>query len=131
MKYVFTLMVLCFCGAFSLSAAADSTVLSGLWKSSNKGDVYFYDFGKDSTLKIIHGKDTSLAYYSLDTAVSPMHLNMKMLGYAGEYLYTSPGIFEWIGTGRIRIRMSANMTDRPSGFMPKGNLETYVLVKQP
>lgn len=131
MKSVLSVLVLFFASSFCLLASGDSSVLTGTWKSSNKGDIYFYQFGADSTLKIVHGKDTAYAWYNLDTAQMPMHLDMKMLGHAKEYLYTSPGIFEWIGPGRIRIRMSNNMVDRPLSFMPKGNLETYVLVKQP
>lgn len=132
MKTGFLLFLALLAGSISLSAATkDSSILSGIWKSSNKGDVYFYHFSPDSALKIVHGKDTALATYHLDTAAKPMHLDMLMLDpYSKEVLYTSPGIFEWIGPGKIRIRMSANMQDRPLSFMPKGNLETYVLVRQ-
>jgi uncharacterized protein (TIGR03067 family) len=95
-----------------------------------KGDYYTYIFSSDSLLSIIHDKDTALAKYTVDTTQSPMHINMAMLDEVGLESYTAPGIYEWVGTDKIRLRFSADMMTRPISFLPKGNEETVMLVKE-
>ena len=89
-----------------------------------------YIFSQDSLLSIIHGKDTAFAKYSVDTTQRPMHINMAMLDEVGLASYTAPGIYEWVGTDKIRLRFSNDMMTRPVSFLPKGNEETVMLVKE-
>jgi hypothetical protein len=121
--FLFSLQAYCF--------ASDSSFLSGTWKASQRGDHYLYIFDKDSNLTIIHGTDTSRAFYSIDTTVNPLHINVRILDRnTSEVLYHSPGIFERIGSDKIRLRLSNNMKDRPSGFLPKGSPDVFLLIRQ-
>ena len=115
---------------FTITASAQKPSLNGRYRLSLKGDYYTYIFSKDSMLSIIHGKDTSFAKYSVDTTQSPMHINMAMLDEVGLESYTAPGIYEWVGTDKIRLRFSADLIARPISFLPKGNEETVMLVKE-
>ena len=115
---------------FTITASAQKPSLNGRYKLSLKGDYYTYIFSKDSMLSIIHGKDTSFAKYSVDTTQGPMHINMAMLDEVGLESYTAPGIYEWVGTDKIRLRFSADLIARPISFLPKGNEETVMLVKE-
>lgn len=114
----------------TFTASAQKSNLNGRFRLSDKGDIYTYIFSNDSMLSIIHGKDTVKAYYRVDTAQSPMHINMALLDDDGNELYTAPGIFEWVGTDKIRLRFSADLVSRPISFLPKGNEETKMLVKE-
>ena len=114
----------------TFTASAQKSNLDGRYRLSDKGDIYTYVFSNDSMLSIIHSKDTVKAYYRLDTAKSPMHINMAILDEDGNELYTAPGIYEWVGTDKIRLRFSADLLTRPIGFLPKGNEETKLLVKE-
>ena len=112
--------------------SSDTASLAGTWKVSVRGDYYYYIFNSDSSMKIVHGADTTLAKYRVDTSsTNPRHLDVFILDrMSGEVLYASPSIFEWMSPDRIRLRMSSNMKDRPENFMPKGNLDTIILVRQ-
>jgi hypothetical protein len=111
---------------------ADSADISGKWKASVRGDYYHFVFGNDSSVMIIHGTDTTNGKYFIDSTKSnPFHLDVHVYDrVSGDFLHTIPSIFEFVGKDRIRLRMSSNLVDRPSGFMPKGNLETLLLIRQ-
>ena len=109
---------------------ASAQYLKGNYKYSDHGDIYRYQFKGDSTLVIIHGKDTSTTTYSIDTAAAPMQIDIQFYDSEGNAAYKSLCIFEWVGRDNIRLRMSANLLDRPKGFLPKGNPETILLVKE-
>lgn len=116
------------CMMLAFTASAQKNNLKGKYKLSMKGDMYYYNFTNDSMLSVIHGKDTSWAKYSVDTTQNPMHLDLRFLDDDKNELYLTKAIYEWVGTDKIRFRMSANMIDRPNSFLPKGNLETFLLV---
>ena len=115
---------------FSFSASAQKPSLNGRFKLSDKGDYYTYIFSNDSMLSIIHGADTVKSIYRIDTTQSPMHINMAMLDDDGNELYTAPGIYEWVGTDKFRLRFSGDLVSRPMSFLPKGNEETKMLVRE-
>lgn len=108
---------------------AQKRIEPGNYKVNVRGDIYYYHFHKDSLLTIVHGKDTSHAIWSADTTQSPMHFNMKVLGPNGDYLYTTPGIYEMTGKGRMRMRMSADMRTRPTGWLPRGSIDVITLIR--
>lgn len=115
---------------FSLvNAYSQSTIDSGTYRYSAKGDEYYYHFNGDSLLTVTHKGDTSQIIFYTDTSKTPNHIDMKILDHEGNYIYTSLGIFESAGRGRYRIRMSSDMINRPKTFMPYGNPEVVILVK--
>ncbi len=115
---------------FAFTASAQKPSLNGRYRLSMKGDYYTYIFSQDSLLSIMHGKDTIQSKYTVDTTQSPMHINLIMLDEVGLELYTAPGIYEWVGTDKIRLRFSNDMIVRPTSFLPKGNEETVMLVPE-
>lgn len=115
--------------ALSLEIKADNRIDSGLYKVTLRGDVYYYKFHHDSLLTITHGNDTSYAIVKTDTTYKPMHFDMKVMDVQGNYLYTSPCIFEKMGQNKIRLKMSPNFRDRPTSFLPRGSLDMIILVK--
>lgn len=123
------LLILC---TFALSSfASDTSSLNGIWKASQRGDYYYFHFEQDSLLKIVHGTDTSYLKYVVDTTQTPHFIDMEILDpQSGEVLYQNLGLYEWMNPKRIRFRMSDNMKDRPRGFLPKGNLDTYIINRQ-
>jgi hypothetical protein len=114
----------------TMTASAQKPSLNGRYKLSIKGDYYTYIFSNDSMLSIIHGSDTAFAKFSVDTTQTPMHINMAMLDEVGLESYTAPGIYEWVGTDKIRLRFSNDLVARPISFLPKGNEETVMLVRE-
>ena len=128
MKYLFLLSFLCF--AF-FAKAAESDTLKGVWKASKRGDMYTYHFVNDSVLNIVNKADTMTYKYKIDTAASwPRKIEMVQIDkVTGDKLYTYKGLFEFMGTGKVRIRFGDGDQERPLSFMPKGNPETFVMVK--
>jgi len=112
------------------SQIAKAQYFQGNYKYSDHGDIYKYQFKGDSALLIIHGRDTTHTTYHVDTASNPMQLDIQFYDSEGHAAYTSLCIFERVGRDNIRIRMSANLIDRPKGFLPKGNPDTILLVKE-
>jgi len=129
MKYLFLLSFLCF--AF-FAKAAESDTLNGVWKVSKKGDMYTYHFLNDSVLSIAHQTDTATYKYKIDTAAAwPKKIDIVQIDrVTGDRLYSYKGLFEFMGPTKVRIRFGEGDKDRPVSFMPKGNLETFVMVKQ-
>jgi uncharacterized protein (TIGR03067 family) len=129
MKYLFLLSFLSF--AF-FAKAAESDTLIGVWKVSKKGDMYSYHFVNDSVLKVAHQADTISYKYKIDTAAAwPKKIDIVQIDrMTGERLFTNRGLFEFMGPTKVRIRFGEDDKDRPQSFMPKGNLETFVMVKQ-
>ena len=129
MKYLFLLSFLSF--AF-FAKASESDTLKGVWKASKRGDMYTYHFLNDSVLRIVHQADTANYKYKLDTAASwPKKIDIVQIDrVTGDKLYTYKGLFEFMGPTKVRIRFGEGDQERPMGFMPKGNLETFVMVKQ-
>jgi uncharacterized protein (TIGR03067 family) len=129
MKYLFLFSFLSF--AFYVKAA-ESDTLRGVWKVSKKGDMYSYHFVNDSVLKVAHQADTISYKYKIDTAVAwPKKIDIAQIDrITGESLFTNKGLFEFMGPTKVRIRFGEDDKDRPQSFMPKGNLETFVMVKQ-
>lgn len=144
MKYFLTAIVLLFC--LNTNAQQETTrqvALEGKWKASPKGDVIFLEFGKDSTFKFTHGTDSlggksffygageATSKFRADTSKKPMQLDLIVIETAsGSVLTKMEGIFEVIGPGKIRVRMVMDGSKRPVSFLPKGNEETVVFVKQ-
>ena len=130
MRYLLLLSFLSF--AF-FSKAAETDTLKGVWKVSKKGDMYTYHFVNDSVLTIAHQADTATYKYKIDTAAAwPKKIEMVLIDkVSGDKLYTYKGLFEFMGPGKVRIRFGDGDKERPLSFMPKGNLETFVMVKQP
>lgn len=126
MKLIFSLLLLMTVGG----AMAQSQTLNGNYRYSDKGDLYFYKFYNDSNLMIIHGVDTAHVTYHIDTTKNPMQIDLQMYDLEGKPSYVSPCIYEWVGKDKIRMRMSANMIDRPKSFLPKGNPETILLIRE-
>ena len=129
MKYLFLLSFLSF--AF-FAKAADSDTLKGNWKVSKKGDMFMYHFVNDSVLNIVNKADTMTYKYKIDTAAAwPKKIEMVQIDkVTGDKLYTYKGLFEFMGPGKVRIRFGEGDKERPLSFMPKGNPETFVMVKQ-
>ncbi|MCC6817590.1 MAG: hypothetical protein IT245_01685, partial [Bacteroidia bacterium] len=110
-----------------LTFTVNAQSINGRFKVSNKGDISIYNFTGDSSLAIIHGKDTVMATYAIDTALSPMSMDIQYYDSEGKASVRQPCIYEWVGKDKIRLRISENLLDRPKGFMPKGNKETMLL----
>lgn len=131
MRLALILLFACFAAELK---AEDTTTLAGNWKASPRGDVYYFMFAADSSMKIVHGADTTLARYTVtidSSAEVPMQIDLHVLDrMSGELLYTNKGIFEVFAPGKMRLRWSENMSDRPKSFMPKGNPDTLILVRQ-
>ena len=129
MKYLFLLSFLSF--AF-FAKAADSDTLKGAWKVSKRGDMFTYHFVNDSVLRIAHQADTVSYQYKIDTAAAwPRKIDIVQIDrMTGERLFSNKGIFEFMGPTKVRIRFGEDDKERPLNFMPKGNLETLVMVKQ-
>jgi uncharacterized protein (TIGR03067 family) len=129
MKYLFLFSFLSF---VFYAKAAESDTLRGVWKVSKKGDMYSYHFVNDSVLKVAHQADTITYKYKIDTAAAwPKKIDIVQIDrMTGESLFTNKGLFEFMGPTKVRIRFGEDDKDRPQSFMPKGNLETFVMVKQ-
>jgi len=129
MKYL--LLLSCFCFAF-FARAAESDTLKGVWKVSKKGDMYTYHFVNDSVLRIAHQTDTVNYTYKIDTAAAwPKKIDIVQIDrMTGERLFSNKGLFEFMGPTKVRIRFGEEDKERPLSFMPKGNPETLVMVKQ-
>ncbi len=129
MKYLFLLSFLSFA---YFAKASDSDTLKGNWKVSKKGDMFMYHFVNDSVLNIANKADTMTYKYKLDTAAAwPKKIEMFQIDkVTGDKLYTYKGLFEFMGPGKVRIRFGEGDKERPLSFMPKGNPETFVMVKQ-
>ena len=129
MKYLFLFSFLSF--AF-FANASDSDTLKGNWKVSKKGDMFMYHFVNDSVLNIANKADTMTYKYKIDTAAAwPKKIEMVQIDkVTGDKLYTYKGLFEFMGPGKVRIRFGEGDKERPLSFMPKGNPETFVMVKQ-
>ena len=117
-----------------MASASDTSAMTGNWKASVRGNFYYFQFAVDSSMKIINGKDTTLARFSVEldsTSAIPLHIDLHVLDrQSGEVLYTNKGIFEWMGPDRMRLRWSENMRDRPLSFMPKGHPDVLLLIRQ-
>lgn len=122
------LLFLAFLLATAGTAAAQG--IQGNFRYSDHGDIYQYRFKGDSALVIIHKTDTVNATYSIDTSANPMHIDVQFYDSEGHASYRAPGILEWVGKDKIRMRMSADMIKRPENFLPKGNKDTILLVKE-
>src|SRR5690606_28130471 len=105
-----------------------SNIANGRYELNQKGDIYTYIFSNDSNLLIIHKTDTTFARFSIDTTANPKHINMKFYDKYDTLLYVSVGIYEHFGRKNIRLKMSANLRDRPNSFFPKGSLDIVHLV---
>lgn len=114
----------------AVSVSSDAQGIQGNFRYSDHGDIYQYQFKGDSSVVIIHKTDTVSATYSTDTSKGPMHIDLQFYDNDGKPTYRTPGIFEWVGKDKIRMRMSADMLKRPVGFLPKGNKETILLIKE-
>lgn len=130
----FLLLTLIVLSAGLLPAQDGANRLEGTWKASVRGDYYYYRFGPDSSMQIIHGTDTTLCRFKQDTTAGRDGIHTMDVYFLdrmdGHVLYMSPSIFEWMSADRIRFRMSENMRDRPVSFLPKGNMDTLILVRQ-
>ena len=129
MKYLF---LLSFLSLAFFAKASDSDTLKGNWKVSKKGDMFMYHFVNDSVLNIANKADTTTYKYKIDTAAAwPKKIEMVQIDkVTGDKLYTYKGLFEFMGPGKVRIRFGEGDKERPLSFMPKGNPETFVMVKQ-
>jgi hypothetical protein len=143
MKYFLTAVVLLFCMNASAQKISQHIELQGQWKASPKGDVIFLEFGKDSTFKFRHTNDSlggksfffgageATSKFKADTSMLPMQLDLLVIEVAtGTVINKMEGIFEVIGPGKIRVRMSMDGSKRPLSFLPKGNEDTVVFVRQ-
>lgn len=126
MRKILVLILFVMLAGFTTQAQS----LTGRYRLSDNGDIYIYVFSGDSTLTIFHGKDSMVLTYSVDTTQTPYHLNFQKYDSEGVPAQRAPGIYEWVGKDKIRIRFSNNMMVRPKGFMPKGNNETILLVRE-
>ena len=132
MKYLFLLSFMCLA---VFAKAAESDTLKGYWKVSKRGDMYLNHFVNDSVLNlvnIVNNADTMTYKYKIDTAAAwPKKIEMVQIDkVTGDKLYNYKGLFEFMGPGKVRIRFGEGDKERPLSFMPKGNLETFVMVKQ-
>jgi uncharacterized protein (TIGR03067 family) len=140
MKNIFFLI----CFFLAMHAGAQKTqAFIGKWKASPKGNVIYLEFGADSTFVFTRGKDTlggksfqfgegeASSSFKIDTSARPMALDLVVKQKSsGSVISTMEGIFEFIGPGKMRVRMSMDGSPRPKTFMPKGNEETVIFVKQ-
>ncbi len=139
MKNIFVLAAFLFC----LHLGAQQTPLIGVWKASPKGNTVYLTFGKDSTFKLKYATDSlggksftfgegeATSKFTVDTTFKPMYIDMMVIQTAnGAVINTMQGVFEVIGPDKIRLRMALPGAERPKGFLPKGNEETLVFVRQ-
>jgi uncharacterized protein (TIGR03067 family) len=139
MKNIFFLICLLLC----MKVGAQSTSFIGKWKASQKGEFIYLEFGKDSTFTFRHDNDSlggksftfgegeATSKFKVDTSSTPKQLDLVVLEVkSGKVINTMQGIFESMGPHKIRVRMSMDGSPRPSTFMPKGNDETLIFVKQ-
>lgn len=110
---------------------AQHTKPTGKWKASTKTETFWLIFKNDTTATLVRGKDSTTGRFTLDTTQSPMHVDIQTKAEDGSMGLRLRGIMEHVGPSKIRVRF--NLADpelRPKNFMPKGNAETLVFVKQ-
>ncbi len=140
-----TIKKICFLIALFVACQAGAQTISlvGKWKASQKGDMVYLIFGEDSTFMLKHERDSlggksfmfgdglATSAFKVDTSFKPIHIDMLIIQTAsGAVINQMKGIFEVINPGKIRLRMSKDAGDRPNSFLPKGNEETLIFVKQ-
>jgi len=118
----------------------------GKWKASQRGTSYFLEINNDSTFLLIKEKDTlignpmvyqdslTVSKIQIDTTAIPHQLDLLVLSNDKKEkitVFSYLGIYESLSADRIRIRFNFGQEDRPIGFFPKGNTETFIFVKTP
>ena len=104
---------------------------TGKWKASTKAATYWLIFKNDTTVTFVRGKDSITGRFTLDTTKTPMHVDIHTKAEDGSAGLTMRGIAEFMGPNKVRIRFSLlDPEARPKNFMPRGNNETLVFVKQ-
>jgi len=140
MKQIFSLLICC----FALQAWAQPASLIGKWKATQKNELVYMVFGEDSTFKMIHDEDTmggkrfifgeseATSAFKVDTSARPRQIDLIVTEKSsGTVIYRMKGVYEMIGPDKVRIRMNKdNGGERPKSFLPKGNEETLVFVRQ-
>lgn len=110
---------------------AQHSKLSGKWKATTRTASYWLIFVNDTTATLVRGKDSTTGRFTLDTAQSPVHVDIVTKAADNSTGLHMRGIAELMSPTRMRVRFS--LTDpesRPKNFMPKGNPETLVFIKQ-
>lgn len=113
------------------SLQAQTKKLSGTWKATTRTQTYWLIFANDTTATLVRGKDSTTGRFTLDTTQAPMHVDIETRAADNSAGLHMRGIAEFMGPIRLRVRFS--LTDpeaRPKTFMPKGNPETLVFIKQ-
>ncbi len=140
MKNIFFLT----CLFIAFQAGAQTPSFIGTWKGSEKGKYVYLTFYADSTFEMVDGKDTMsgktlsgvfeepvTTSFTVDTSARPMHLDLIIKTVkAGKPVNTMLGIFEYAGSNKIRLRFDTSYGLRPKNFLPKGNEDTMIFVKQ-
>lgn len=109
---------------------AQKAMPNGRYRVDYMRDIYNYIFSSDSVLTVIHGKDTSRAIYKTDTLQNPMHIDFRYVDSTGKELYLVLAIYEHLGDGKIRIKYSGNLIDRPKSMAPTSETDTIHLIKE-
>lgn len=113
------------------SLQAQQKKLSGKWKATTRTETYWLIFTNDTTVTSVRGKDSTTGHFTLDTTQAPMHVDIETRAADNSAGLHMRGIAEFMGPNRIRVRFSVTDPEsRPKTFMPKGNPETMIFVKQ-
>lgn len=113
----------------SLALSMEAQSIQGNFKYSDKGKVTRYIFSGDSSLTLVSGADSVKLTYAIDSTQSPLAIDLQYYDSEGNPGKRAPGVMEYIGKDKIRLRLSQDMK-RPIGFLPKGNPETIMLIRE-
>lgn len=138
MRYLLFLLL-----TFGLVQSIYSQKILEKWKASQKGTYFYLNFYNDSSFVLIKNKDTlvgnqmvfnnekTITKINIDTLSKPHKIDLQVYDASmSTVVFQYLGIFELIGNQKMRVRFDFGEGKRPENFMPHGNPETLVFVKQ-
>jgi hypothetical protein len=113
------------------------------WLATKTNDKYTLFVFEDSSCMLIKNNDTlisnnyvfdespSKSKISIDTTVVPHKIDLMMYSEKLSFTFlTYKGIFEKLSVDKMRVRLNFGLGDRPDSFLPNGNKQTMIFVKE-